>query len=323
MATNIIPPVPNNQPVTDKNTQMVSQVWSSFFNEIWNRVGGPNASTNLQLQTSINNFTQSAANTIKGNNTLTAQDALDLTPAQVTAMLDIFTSTLKGLVPQSGGGSVNFLRADGTWAVPLAAFKVPTVQRFSSGTGTYTTPINPAPLYIKVSMIGAGGGGAGGSGTTPAAGGSTAFGSWSAGGGGGGANGGVGGSGGTNTTSFGTILFNNTGNSGAAGENLPSTAGGSGGSGLYGSQSGGAAGGGTGGSAPTNSGAGGGGGGSGSTTASGAGGGGGGYLEFIPSTSTTFSYSIGVGSSGSAGGSGGGNGGNAGSGEVLVEEFYQ
>jgi hypothetical protein len=41
-----------------------------------------------------------------------------LTAAQATAMLDAFTSVLKGLAPASGGGALNFLRADGTWAVP-------------------------------------------------------------------------------------------------------------------------------------------------------------------------------------------------------------
>jgi hypothetical protein len=40
------------------------------------------------------------------------------TPTQVTALLDVFTSGLKGLAPASGGGTTNFLRADGTWAVP-------------------------------------------------------------------------------------------------------------------------------------------------------------------------------------------------------------
>jgi hypothetical protein len=33
-------------------------------------------------------------------------------------MLDVFTSSLKGLAPASGGGTTNFLRADGTWAAP-------------------------------------------------------------------------------------------------------------------------------------------------------------------------------------------------------------
>jgi hypothetical protein len=42
----------------------------------------------------------------------------ELTGTQVTALLDAFTTGLKGLVPASGGGTVNFLRADGAFAVP-------------------------------------------------------------------------------------------------------------------------------------------------------------------------------------------------------------
>jgi hypothetical protein len=59
-----------------------------------------------------------AANSIKGNNTGSSADPADLTAAQVTAMLDAFTSGAKGLVPASGGGTTNFLRADGTFAAP-------------------------------------------------------------------------------------------------------------------------------------------------------------------------------------------------------------
>ncbi len=40
---------------------------------------------------------------------------LDLT---VSADLDEFTSTTAGVAPASGGGTTNFLRADGTWAAP-------------------------------------------------------------------------------------------------------------------------------------------------------------------------------------------------------------
>lgn len=43
-----------------------------------------------------------------------------LTTAQATAMLDLFTSSLKGVVPASGGGTSTFLRADGTWSAPPA-----------------------------------------------------------------------------------------------------------------------------------------------------------------------------------------------------------
>lgn len=43
----------------------------------------------------------------------------------LTAALNLFTSTLKGLVPASGGGTANFLRADGTWAAPSAVAGLP------------------------------------------------------------------------------------------------------------------------------------------------------------------------------------------------------
>lgn len=64
--------------------------------------------------------------TLKGNNTGGSAAPSDLTVAQVNAILPVFTSTLNGLAPLSGGGTTNFLRADGTWAAP-------------SGTGTVTT----------------------------------------------------------------------------------------------------------------------------------------------------------------------------------------
>lgn len=58
------------------------------------------------------------ANTLKGNNTGSPADPIDLTATQATAMINTFTSSLKGLTPASGGGTSNYLRADGSWAVP-------------------------------------------------------------------------------------------------------------------------------------------------------------------------------------------------------------
>jgi hypothetical protein len=49
-----------------------------------------------------------------------AGDAEELTGTQATSLLDPFTASLKGLVPASGGGTTNFLRADG-WAAPPSA----------------------------------------------------------------------------------------------------------------------------------------------------------------------------------------------------------
>jgi hypothetical protein len=78
-------------------------------------IGTANLATNAVDNTILNDM---ANNTIKGRNAGSVGNPQDLTTAQVTAMLNAFTSTLKGLAPASGGGTVNYLRADGTWASP-------------------------------------------------------------------------------------------------------------------------------------------------------------------------------------------------------------
>lgn len=72
-----------------------------------------NAITNAKLATVTSAI-------FKGRLTAGTGNVEDLTGTQATTLLDTFTSTLKGLVPASGGGTVNFLRADGTWAAPPA-----------------------------------------------------------------------------------------------------------------------------------------------------------------------------------------------------------
>ena len=59
-----------------------------------------------------------ASGTIKGRASAGAGEPEDLTAAQVTALLETFSSSAKGVVPASGGGTESFLRADGTWAAP-------------------------------------------------------------------------------------------------------------------------------------------------------------------------------------------------------------
>jgi hypothetical protein len=59
-----------------------------------------------------------AANSIIGNNTGSAATPLALNGTQVTAMLNTFTTTLKGLVPAPSTSTGKYLKDDGSWATP-------------------------------------------------------------------------------------------------------------------------------------------------------------------------------------------------------------
>jgi hypothetical protein len=71
----------------------------------------------------------------------------DLTGTQVTTLLDVFTTSLKGVVPASGGGTTNFLRADGTWAAPSSALPSGTVI-VNFGAYSYAVKISVADVAI-------------------------------------------------------------------------------------------------------------------------------------------------------------------------------
>ena len=90
----------------------------------WGSITGT-LSSQADLQASLDgkaaaSHTHTAAeisdSTAAGQSMLTAADA-----AAQTALLNVFASGLKGLAPASGGGTTNFLRADGTWAAPPEA----------------------------------------------------------------------------------------------------------------------------------------------------------------------------------------------------------
>lgn len=67
---------------------------------------------------------------ILGRDTAGSGVVEELTGTEATALLDAFTSALKGLAPASGGGTTNFLRADGTWAAPAGGGGAPSDAQY-------------------------------------------------------------------------------------------------------------------------------------------------------------------------------------------------
>jgi hypothetical protein len=74
----------------------------------------------------------------------------EVTGTQATTLLDLFTTSLKGLAPASGGGTVNFLRADGTWAPPPSGGGTSIAIGTSTVTGGVTTRI----LFDNAGLVG-------------------------------------------------------------------------------------------------------------------------------------------------------------------------
>lgn len=83
-----------------------------------------------------------AASTFKGRITGSTGDPEDLTATQATSLLNTFTAALKGLTPASGGGTANFLRADGSWAAPPAGLAAASQsdQETATSNSVATTP---------------------------------------------------------------------------------------------------------------------------------------------------------------------------------------
>lgn len=228
-----------------------------------------------------------------------------------------FTVNAKGLITAAsnvvitGGGSST----------------TPTVQKFTSGSGTYTTPASVKWLRVRIAG-GGGGGGASGAGSSGSNGNNSTFGSsllTANGGSGGPVGANYGGAGGSFTVSAPGVDSGSFsgGDGGASGNVGPNTYwGGNGGANTFGGSGSGSSGNGnTGNAGKTNTGAGGGGGGVIGSAVTASGGGAGGYVEaLISSPSATYSYGVGSGGGGGTGGSS--NGGAGASGIIIVEEYY-
>lgn len=294
--------------------------------------------------------TLTANNVILGNGTSAVQFVAPSTSGNVLTSNGTTWASSPGLTnPMTTSGDVIYGAASGTptrlakgtdgqylrlasgipaWQTPT----LPTVQIFTSGSGTYTLPTNAK--LIRVRMVGGGGGGSGSGsagGTAAGDGGDTTFGTLTAGKGLKGVWNAGGSAGGSVTIGAGWTDVASSAGAGsfgfmqvASGGNL-APGGAPGASRLAGMQplnpysSAGAAGG-------TNTGNGGQGGGGNNAAGSDAGTGGssGAYVEAITSGAPSSTYSYAVGAGGTAGGAGtsGLAGGAGGSGKIIVEEYY-
>lgn len=271
--------------------------------------GTANFSGTFQVAGATKTFPSGAA-TLAGlgtNQTFTGNNTFSTGTDNFTGTFQIGGTTLTLPVSIANGGT------------GAAAYTAPTVQRFTSSSGTYTTPTSPGPKYIRVTMLGGGGGGAAAATNNGANGVDSSFGSWTAvHGNGGTAEAGAGGNGGTGgTNSTGTLIARFDGQNGFSGSGTATGVGiGFGGISVFGG--GGVGTSGAGGAAKANTGSGGAGGISGNEAG---GGGAAEYVQFLVSSpAATYSYAVGGGGNGGA--AGGAAGGNGAAGIIIVEEYY-
>lgn len=116
--------------------------------------GGGDISSSQVISVATNGITnamlaQIATATFKGRTTAGTGNVEDLTATQATALLNTFTTSLKGLAPASGGGTTNYLRADGTWAAPPGTTNQ-TITLSGDVTGSGTTAITTTIANLAV-----------------------------------------------------------------------------------------------------------------------------------------------------------------------------
>jgi hypothetical protein len=79
-------------------------------------------------------FPSIADQTVLGNVSGGSAVPVALSKTQLTTQINAFSSSLSGAAPASGGGTTNFLRADGTWAAPSGGTSGLTIGSGAPGT---------------------------------------------------------------------------------------------------------------------------------------------------------------------------------------------
>ena len=105
----------------DKRTGLMAREWYRFFVNIYNLAGGGNSTASLddlQVGQVGGASYDSIAEMMKTLQELEIQPPVVPSSGTGGTTYSVFTSVANGLAPASGGGTVNYLRADGTWATP-------------------------------------------------------------------------------------------------------------------------------------------------------------------------------------------------------------
>lgn len=104
----------------------------------------------LGTNLSMSGTTLNASGAGSTNLSYTAATRVIASDTGTDATLPLFTSTDPGLTPLSGGGTTNFLRADGTWATPAGGGDVTLTGTQTLTNKTLTAPTITAPVITGV-----------------------------------------------------------------------------------------------------------------------------------------------------------------------------
>lgn len=97
---------------------------------------------------------QFPAKTAWGNPTASSGLPTAMSQAQITSLCNPFSASLLGCAPASGGGTVNFLRADGGWAAPVGTAGITALTGDVAATGPGSVAATLATVNSNVGTFG-------------------------------------------------------------------------------------------------------------------------------------------------------------------------
>ena len=149
-------------------TSSIVEFNSGVSNVLFNNTGVIDSAANIQAPAFVTDG-GTASDFVKGDGSLDSTVYLDTVDLGYTAstrtvtntggtdaVIPEVTSTDAGLAPASGGGTTNFLRADGTWAAPAGGGSAPTLSKsigIISPTSSEDVTMFFTPVAITVSEM--------------------------------------------------------------------------------------------------------------------------------------------------------------------------